>query len=64
MLNRSYTIKIMPRGDGGLRIRSDDAPGLILSGPDPVKVIAAVLPALEALADHGATAGSTQGERK
>jgi len=56
MLDRAYTIKIMPREDGGLRVLSDDAPGLILSGADPLKVMAAVLPALEALADHGARA--------
>lgn len=37
------------REDGGLRVYSDDVPGLILSGPDPVAVFEDVVPALERL---------------
>jgi hypothetical protein len=40
------------REDGGLRIWSDDVPGLLLSGPDPDAVLADVIPALAALFKH------------
>lgn len=43
------TITLQRRGDGGLRVCSDDVPGLVLSGPDPTKVMSDVWPAIEAL---------------
>ncbi len=46
----AITLKIERRPeDGGLRVCSDDVPGLILSGPDPNRVIADVMPALRGL---------------
>ncbi len=53
-MDRAVTIKLEPRPDGGLRVSSEDEPGLILSGDDPAKIMAAVLPALAALASHRA----------
>ncbi len=38
--------------DGGLEVFSDDLPGLILSGPDPDNVAAAIMPAIKALLQH------------
>lgn len=46
---KEITIKLLPREDGGLRVCSDDEPGLILSGADPMKVMAGVWPALTIL---------------
>lgn len=46
MIDREIIIKIAPRPDGGLRVYSDDVPGLILSGKDPVSVMADVWPAI------------------
>lgn len=43
------TIKLLVREDGGLRVCSDDVPGLILSGPDQAVVLGDVLPALRVL---------------
>lgn len=43
------TLLILERPDGGLRICSEELPGLILSGPDPVKVCAKIWPAVVAL---------------
>ena len=40
------TIILEGRKDGGLRIRSDDVKGLILSGSNPAKVIGDLIPAL------------------
>lgn len=37
------------RPDGGLRVWSPTVPGLILSGPDPDKVIGDILPVLAVL---------------
>ena len=34
-----------PRPDGGIRVWSNDLPGLILSGPDRAKVLADIEPA-------------------
>ncbi len=39
MIDREITIKIAPRPDGGLRIYSDDLPGLVLSSFYPVSVL-------------------------
>ena len=56
MIDKPITILLEPRDDGGLRVSSNDERGLILSGPDPEKVMECVLPALAALkkyrADH------------
>lgn len=48
----STSIRIAARPDGGLRVWSDDMPGLILSGPNPSKVMANVLPAIAAIRAH------------
>jgi hypothetical protein len=48
-IDREITIKLLPREDGGVRVCSDDVPGLILSGPDPLKVLADIGPALKIL---------------
>lgn len=48
------TIKLMRRQDGGLRVFSDDVPGLILSGTDPEKVMADVWPALQTIVTYKA----------
>ncbi len=40
------------REDGGLRVYSNEVPGLILSGPDPELVFNDVVPALESLFKH------------
>ena len=39
IVDREITIKMGPREDGGLRVWSDDLPGLILSGSDQLKVL-------------------------
>lgn len=49
ILQRKITIQIEPRGDGGICIWSPEVMGLILSGSDPAKVMAAIWPALEAI---------------
>lgn len=48
----NITIKLMSREDGGLRVCSDDVPGLILSGADPSKVCADIWPVVQALLAH------------
>lgn len=42
-------LKIQRRADGGVRIWSDDVPGLVLSNKDPQKVLDDIKPALEAI---------------
>jgi len=42
-------ITLERRDDGGLRIYSDDVPGLILSGRHPDRVMGTILDALNAL---------------
>lgn len=39
MIDKSITVYLEPREDGGLRVWSDDLPGLILSGPDQVVIL-------------------------
>jgi hypothetical protein len=51
-------IYVAERHDGGLRVWSDQMPGLILSGPDPAKVAADILPAINALREHIAHAAA------
>ena len=50
MAGKQLTIKLEVRPDGGLRIYSEELPGLILSGSDPAKVLADVMPAWAVLA--------------
>lgn len=54
---RVVAIKLQRREDGGLRIYSDQIPGLILSGNDPRKVMADLWPALEGLNVHALSLG-------
>lgn len=51
---RIATITLARRFDGGLRVYSDELPGLILSGSRPDAVMTDVLPAIEALAWYSA----------
>lgn len=54
MLQRYLKISVTfeRREDGGLRVYSDDVPGLMLSGADPLAVFSDVLPALNFLFEH------------
>ena len=45
-------VNIENRDDGGIRVWSDDLPGLILSGKDRTKVIADIEPAVRVLLRH------------
>lgn len=47
--DREITIRFQDRSDGGLRIWSDDVPGLVLSGPNPTEVIHNLGPALSSI---------------
>lgn len=51
-LAREISIRISEREDGGIRVWSDDVPGLVLSGPDKDKVLGDIGPALKALVTH------------
>jgi hypothetical protein len=53
------TVTLEDREDGGLRVYSDDLPGLILSGSDRNRVAAQIVPAIEALFAHKGLAGVT-----
>jgi predicted RNase H-like HicB family nuclease len=48
----TVTVTLIDREDGGLRVRSVDLPGLILSGKDKAAVCASIAPAIEALLKH------------
>ena len=48
------TVTFAKRADGGMRIFSDDLPGLILSHSDPDKVAADVWPTIKVLIERGA----------
>ena len=50
MIGKRLTIKLEVREDGGLRVYSDELPGLVLSGADPAKVMADVVPAWTVIA--------------
>ena len=56
-IDREINIKLLPREDGGLRVCSDDVPGLILSGANQLDVLASIGPALEALHESQRRAG-------
>jgi len=43
------TVTIEDREDGGLRVHSDDLPGLILSGSRKEEVVRKIVPAIQAL---------------
>lgn len=45
-------VTIEDRADGGVRVYSDDLPGLILSGRERIKVIADIEPAARALLEY------------
>ena len=47
--NWRLRIEIAEREDGGWRVSSDDLPGLILSGPDPITVLNSIPAAIRAL---------------
>lgn len=49
ILKRKITIQIEPCGDGGICVWSPEVMGLILSGSNPEKIMAAIWPALEAI---------------
>lgn len=44
-----FAIQFERRPDGGLRVRSHDIPGLILSGPEPHKILSDLSTALAVL---------------
>src|SRR5580704_15139118 len=46
------TVTLEDRGDGGLRVYSDDLPGLILSGSNRESVADKIAPAIQALFAH------------
>lgn len=48
----SITVFIKGRPDGGVHVWSDDLPGLVLSGRERTKVIAAIEPAAIAILKH------------
>jgi len=43
------TVMVQQRPGGGLRVWSDDVPGLVLSHSDPEKALADIAPALEVI---------------
>lgn len=45
-------VTLKDREDGGLRVFSDDLPGLILSGDDRDAVCGSIIPAIRALLEH------------
>jgi hypothetical protein len=57
IIDRELCIKMAPREDGGLRVWSDDLPGLILSHPDQLKVLKDIGPAI-ILLKGGVTPGA------
>jgi hypothetical protein len=46
------TIHLEPRSDGGLRVYSDDIPGLVLSHSDAAAVLDDIAPVLKKLLKH------------
>lgn len=53
-LAEAITIKIEPRDDGGIRVSSDELPGLILSGKHADTIMASILPAVRGLREYAA----------
>jgi hypothetical protein len=56
IVDREITIKLAPREDGGLRVWSDEVPGLILSHSDQEKIIKDLGVALLAILQYRAAA--------
>jgi hypothetical protein len=52
----TITLMFERREDGGLRLWSPEFPGLVLSNPDPLLVIADISPALKVFYEETATA--------
>jgi hypothetical protein len=46
------TVTLEDRTDGGLRVFSEDLPGLILSGPSKQVICERIAPAIQALFEH------------
>jgi len=53
LVDRKVTITLEPREDGGLRVYSDDVPGLILSHKNQLAVLYDIVPSLLTLLEHG-----------
>lgn len=51
-IDHGVRVWLAERDDGGLRVWSDDEPGLILSGADPARVGADIWPAIKVLRAH------------
>jgi hypothetical protein len=51
-MKRIINVTLADRQDGGVRIWSDDIPGLVLSGLNRAKVIADIEPAVRAILKH------------
>lgn len=49
MAKRIVTVMLEEPPEGGMRVYSDELPGLILSGPNKAKIISAIEPAVRAL---------------
>lgn len=54
LIDREITIKIAPREDGGIRVWSDEVPGLILSHGDQALVLADIGSMLLSILRHRA----------
>ena len=48
----TITVSLLDREDGGVRVQSDDLPGLILSGSDKEQVVKSIIPAISALLEN------------
>jgi hypothetical protein len=55
LIDKEITIKIAPREDGGIRVWSDEVPGLVLSHSNQELVLADIGMALLAILRHRAT---------
>lgn len=60
MIPHEITVRLIPREDGGLRICSDDVPGLILSSTDLDEIMLDLLPAAEDLMRHNGSMPRTE----
>jgi hypothetical protein len=58
LIDREITIKMAPREDGGLRVWSDDLPGLILSHSNQRLVLQDVGNVIAALCAQGKSAAA------
>lgn len=52
MTKRHIKVTVEPREDGGIRIYSEDLPGLVLSGRERVKIMGDIGPAVRAILEH------------